>query len=996
MNRPHSPSRSGETYNPYHSEHDACAIVAAIRKGESATHGNVKRVLNALSKMGHRSGDVNGEGDGCGLLTDIPRLLWQDALQAMGKPGWLAEDQRFFVGHLQIAASARDEQDAVIVGIEVLAEAAGVVVLISRPGLTRTRELGKLARQQEPLFWQIAGLAEQGQLSELDQILFRLGLQIESETPTHVASLSTHSVVYKVRGSVETLYHYYPELRNTRFTSRITLGHTRYSTNTTTAFERVQPFLHLGHNGEINTIARLREQAQMIGTKLVQGGSDSQDLDRTLGTLLHEYQFSLIEALEILFPPIMSEMERLPRKIRQAYRHYRSAFGPFAQGPAGLITRSGRLAAFSVDALGLRPLWFGNTDKEYYFSSEKGVYFLDSLVDDPRPLSPGEKVAVRICPDNNVEVLEYRDIQDEVAKGWRRRYAPMHELEGRKAPRARAAKPATSQEASLKARALVAFGWGRSDQDWVKAVAYLGYDPIGSLGFDGPLAALSNERNNLADYFKESVAVVTNPAIDREREQEHFSTEAVIGARPGLSAHADDGDTPWILKGPILLDGQVAAALAQPDVLAAEHGTMVLRSLQDLAGPALSTFDLVHAPEQHLPDRLDQLSEDIIASVRTGARIILLDDRSAFSAGQGWIDPLLALAVVDRALRATPDNNIADPAAGNVSVSLRRRTSLILRSAAIRNLHDLIMALGLGADAVAPYALLDFAAGSGTAPTAESKADRLSCTLQGLRSGLEKVASTMGIHELRGYGRLFASIGLSDGLAAALGTKNFAGSERIGVTWENLEHEVVERSGIAAGAQRASLARTAHFYPKVWKSGLQVARKEVEPAQFEIKAESTAENNPVTLRHILDLNLAKGSPIDAATVDTGITGHAFPFVISSMSFGSQSETAFRAYAEGAKRLNIISLNGEGGEILDMMGTYPHHRGQQIASGRFGVDINLLNASNLLEIKVSQGAKPGEGGHLPGRKVSLKVAAARHAHQGVDLNLALQQSRYLLY
>jgi glutamate synthase (NADPH/NADH) large chain len=971
-------ARSGETYNPYHSEHDACAIVAAIRKGDSATHGNVKRVLNALSKMGHRSGDVNGEGDGCGLLTDIPRLLWQDALQGIGKPGWLAQDQRFFVGHLQLAASARHEEEPVVARIEVLAEQAGLAILISRPGLTRARELGKLARQQEPCFWQIAGLVESGQLAELDRILFRLGLQIETETPTHVASLSTHSVVYKVRGSVETLYHYYPELRNTRFTSRITLGHTRYSTNTTTAFERVQPFLHLGHNGEINTIARLREQAQMLGTKLVDGGSDSQDLDRTLGTLLHDYQFSLIEALEILFPPILSEVERLPTRIRQAYRHYRSAFGPFAQGPAGLITRSGSMAAFSVDALGLRPLWFGNTDKEYYFSSEKGVYFLDSLIDDPRPLSPGEKVAVRICPDNNVEVLEYRDIQGEVAKGWRRRYPAMLEHEQRKTREPAAVPLESSQDDSLAQRALVAFGWGRSDQAWVKAVADLGYDPIGSLGYDGPLAALSNERKNLADYFKESVAVVTNPAIDREREQEHFSTEAVIGARPGLHAQAADCESPLILKGPILLDGQAAQTLEQPDALAAEHGTLLLSTLRERAGQTAATFELVHNPTQSLPDRLDQLSEDIIASVRAGASIIILDDRAAFSAGQGWIDPILALAVVDRALRAT------DTSEGALEISLRRRTGLILRSAAIRNLHDLIMALGLGADAVAPYALLDLAAGGGSPASPDETSARLSRTLQGLLAGLEKVASTMGIHELRGYGRLFASIGLSAALAAALGTKNFAGSETVGVTWERLECDTADRIGIAAGAQRANLARIHHFYPKVWKSGLQVAMKAAEPDHFEIKAESTAERNPVTLRHILDLNLAKGSPIDAATVETGITGHAFPFVISSMSFGSQSETAFRAYAEGAKRLNIISLSGEGGEILDMMGAYPHHRGQQIASGRFGVDINLLNASNLLEIKVGQGAKPGEGGHLPGKKVSQKVAAARHARPGVDL------------
>src|SRR6266540_1011537 len=356
-------------------ERDACALVASIRKNGEATHGNLKRALAALSIMGHRSGEVNGEGDGCGVLTDIPRLLWAQALEQEGKPGWLAEDRRFFVGHFMIPNTSRDFGIEARV-IEMLKE-SGLDLLLERPIQTRPQALGKMARAQAPFLWQVAGLVRNGPLENVERTLFDLALRIEKKTKISVASLSSNVVVYKVRGSIETLYQYYPELRNPDFTTAITIGHARYSTNTATSFERVQPFSLLGHNGEINTIDSLREQAQMLGVELVEGGSDSQDLDRLLASLIHHYHFSLAEAMELAFPPILSEVEKLSPELQAIYKYYRQAFGPFAQGPAGIISRFGDECVFSVDALVLRPLWFGDTEKEYFFSSEKGVYHLE-------------------------------------------------------------------------------------------------------------------------------------------------------------------------------------------------------------------------------------------------------------------------------------------------------------------------------------------------------------------------------------------------------------------------------------------------------------------------------------------------------------------------------------------------------------------------------------------------------------------------------------------
>src|SRR5215213_5208273 len=235
---------------------DACALVASIRKNGVATHGNLKRALAALSIMGHRSGEVNGEGDGCGVMTDIPRLLWAQALEQEGKPGWLAEDRRFFVGHLMIPNTEADVA-GIQCGVMDMLKQSGMDLLLERPILTRPQALGKMARLQAPYLWQVAGLVRNGPLENVERTLFDLALKIERETKISVASLSSNVVVYKVRGSIETLYQYYPELRNPDFTTAITIAHARYSTNTATSFERVQPFSLLGHNGEINTIARL-------------------------------------------------------------------------------------------------------------------------------------------------------------------------------------------------------------------------------------------------------------------------------------------------------------------------------------------------------------------------------------------------------------------------------------------------------------------------------------------------------------------------------------------------------------------------------------------------------------------------------------------------------------------------------------------------------------------------------------------------------------------
>ncbi|HXQ88485.1 MAG TPA: glutamate synthase-related protein, partial [Solirubrobacterales bacterium] len=252
-----------------------------------------------------------------------------------------------------------------------------------------------------------------------------------------------------------------------------------------------------------------------------------------------------------------------------------------------------------------------------------------------------------------------------------------------------------------------------------------------------------------------------------------------------------------------------------------------------------------------------------------------------------------------------------------------------------------------------------------------------------LKKGMEKVISTIGIHEVRGYARQFSSIGVKPELAEIFQTEHFAASQRGGVGFAELDEDTNERARILAADEEAKPAKTFRFYPKVYKAAIATANGTGTYEEYSQKVRDLEKQSPISMRHIMALK-GDRDPVDPAGVDAGVGHHDYPIVISSMSFGSQSEPAFRAYADAAKATNILCMNGEGGEIRDMYGQYRKWRGQQVASGRFGVSAEMLNSSYVAEIKIGQGAKPGEGGHLPGKKVSEKVAAARNASPGTDL------------
>lgn len=998
--------------NPFQdgNEQDACAIYMSVRKQGQSTFGTLKRALGALINMGHRTGFVNGEGDGAGVQTDIPRRIWVKKLSQAGMPSYLATQPGFWVGHLFVPASVNLEN--YYDEINQTFQDHGLNLLLLQPGRVRKEVLGQNARINPPHFWQLAGYNES---PDVDQRLLDVQVTLESRFSIHFASLSRHAVVYKMRGSVEALTHYYPDLQDHNYDTSIVLCHARYSTNTVSTFERAQPFSLLGHNGEINTINRLRLEAIQIGSQLSKDGSDSQDLDRLLHTLCVNYDLDLIEAMEMVFPPTPFEIEQLPSDLKAAYQRLRQSFGPFAQGPAAILARFGNSIVASVDALGLRPLWFVETEKEYIFSSERGATPLENWVTEARALAPGEKVALLIRRGENPIVLDHAAIRQHVMvqtfrreapelarqywTGWGQTYPPIPpsfppyramaqpastetlvEVESAPLPLQSARKrhiPAPTWNYPVNSRLLAANGWLKDHFDEVESlVSGKKDDLISSLGYDGPLAPLSKLRVNLADYFKEAVAVVTNPSIDHERESESFSTSSMVGALPAIGKPPSPDDTLVVLNVPLLTGG--LAGLISEEIskqVAQEYGTLTIEELAEIFADKAGWLSLAVHPHESTQEALQRLADQAVELVLNGAQCLILDDENTYLEGLNWLDPHLVVSTVDQALRKAAPSPL-----GN----LRRRSGIVVRSASIRGLHDIALLIGFGANAVNPYGMMAVAFQFLNTVKDQPPEVILSRLIGNLKSGLEKVISTMGCHELRGYGRVFGSIGLAPSLAEMFLTPNYFGSEERGMTWQRLDQESRQRGAELRGElPEPRIAYQTRIFPKFWKVAHRFAKGEANYEDIQKVFQTITSDTPVALRHLLDFRDLSGE-VDPAEVDLSIRDYALPLVIEAMSYGSQGENSFKSYIHAASVLNIICINGEGGELPEIMGKYRHNRGQQVASGRFGVNAEFLNSAAILEIKIGQGAKPGEGGMLPGYKVIPKVAQARRTPAYVTL------------
>lgn len=889
-------------------EHDACAIYAAVSKEFNPTSNWCLTAIDALTQMAHRAGWLQGRSDGTGLLMDLPGEIWAKRLnEAHQDPSLALQSDRFFV--LQTAVNLGDRREVLHQLNEIAAQYEFGPLLTHLELVDGGQGLDSVA------------LWDRGPTTSQHQRWFNAIQAIESRWSGILSNFSNETMVLKVTNDPAQLKDVLLNQIGSGFLPRAVIGHNRFSTNTSSLLARVQPFLGLAHNGEINTVAMLMDQMETWGITPVTVGSDSQNVDRLISAFILRDRLAHSAAVRLALTPSPAQMAFLPENLQRQWALLKSLWGPYVQGPAAIVHRFGNSIVAGVDAMGLRPLWLVETADAFIISSEPGVTEAEAWVAEPRILGPGEMIALRWETNQSISVIESEQLLTMTPPSDHQTF---FESVSMLAP------------PPVPAWRLVADGWRRDDQHWVQYLAENGAEPIGSLGFDGPLAALNHGIVNISDYLQETVAVVTNPALDREREMEHFDLSTLIGCRP-------EWNQPQ--SAPLIV-------LPHPWLTSFDLD----RLLSTFSGAVILPLTLTIGQDEI--QRAEALAQEALTAVTHGSSLVVLDDSLAYAPDISVsLDPALATAAIDAILRQNGS---------------RRQASIIVRSGMIRHLHDAMVLLGLGANGLIPTSLWSHA-----------HPDHPEKLIKALNSGIEKVLSTMGIHELRGYGRLFSAIGLPDQVADLLGVISFAKPD-----WSHwAEHrQAVFQERLAAVTDQSSrvmpIARaTTHVYKPTFR--LIDGTKTV--AEYIQELQQLRRKHPIALRHLLAPTSQGHAALSKNTrVSLDVGTHSMPFVIGSMSFGSQGETAFRAYAEAARQLNMVAINGEGGEIPDMIGRYYSWRGHQIASGRFGVNTNLLNGAAFLEIKIGQGAKPGEGGHLPGKKVSPQVAAARSANPGIDL------------
>ena len=916
---------------------DACGVGFVAERSGAATARVLPAALHALSGLAHRGAvDADGRtGDGAGVLTAIPTRLFGD----------IAGQGPFAVGMLFLPRE-RGPLSAARRLVEETLAASGCPVLGWRDVPVRESALGAKARGCRPYVAQVVVACEDERRlpaarRAIEQRALAAGL-----ANVAVVSLSDVTIVYKALVRAPDLAGFYPDLTSPAYRTPFAIFHQRFSTNTFPSWAMAQPFRHLAHNGEINTIAGNRAWMRARFARLARCGvtpplspalgelsSDSASLDEAL-SLLVETGRGPAEAMSLLVPPAWENDERLHEEVRDFFAYHAPALEPW-DGPALAVWTDGRVVGASLDRNGLRPARYAiHEDGLVVVASEAGL--VDGEVVERGRLGPGEMLAVDLATQR---VLHREDVLAELSGsqpyGERLRDARIV------LPGSEASDPAPIEPAVLRACGLT-----REELQLVLGpMQREGLEPVGSMGDDTPLAVLSPRPRLLSDYFRQRFAQVTNPPIDPLRESLVMSLETTLGPRPDLLA-GDSGPAVQVpLPSPFL-------SLEELDALAGIEDPR----WRTWTGSLL--FDAGAGPGgfAHALHGLRSAAEHAAAS---GATCLVLTDRG-LDERRASLPALLAVSAVHQHL---------------ASAGLRTRVSLVVASGEARDHHQVAALFAFGAEAVCPWV------GMALAGDSEARARYV----KSLEKGLLKILSKMGLSSLRSYvgGQLFEAIGLGPGLIDAhfAGTPSLVGGlELADVAAETLVRHVqafAPGSDLPEGGfHRFRRTGDTHAYaPDVVKALHQAARNggSLEYAQY---ARLVALRPPVVLRDLLEF---KAAPAPVPLEDVEPVEAIVPrFMSAAMSLGALSPEAHTMLSEAMNRLGARSNSGEGGE------DGARNRIRQVASARFGVTTQYLATADELQIKMAQGSKPGEGGQLPGKKAVEHIARVRHAPVGVTL------------
>lgn len=965
-------------------EHDACGIGAVVSVKGVKSHAVVDNALKIVEKLEHRAGkDATGEvGDGVGIMLQIPHALFESIAQEKGF--LLGKEREYGVGMFFFPQDKLLRTQAQKM-FEIIAQKEGLEFGFWREVPVNSKILGKKALDCMPKIYQCFIKKPKNVKCgiDFDRRLYVVRRTFEqSDNNTYVASLSSRTIVYKGMFLVSQLRKFYPDLQDKRCISAMALVHSRFSTNTNPSWERAHPNRFLLHNGEINTIrgnidrmlareetmssAFLQDDMDKILPVVDENGSDSAILDNAIEFMVMN-GMDLPLAMMITIPEPWSSEDNISRKKRDFYRYYSTMMEPW-DGPASILFSDGDIVGATLDRNGLRPSrYYIMDDDTVILASEVGVLDIppEKIVKKSR-LQPGKMLVIdttkgKIIPDD--ELKAYYAGRQPYGEWLDQNVVTLASL---KAPNKKVETHSQQQRDKL----YKAFGYTYEDlKTAILPMARDGIEKTASMGIDIPIAVLSDKHQPLFNYFKQSFAQVTNPPIDAIREKIVTSTTVYAGSNGNLLEEKPENCAVLQINNPILTSVDL----------------MKIKSLNQ-NGLKSDTVSLLYYKNTPVKKALDRLFVQVDKAYKNGADIIILSDRGV-DENHVAIPSLLAVSAIEQYL---------------IRTKKRTAVSIILESGEPRDVHHFATLLGYGAIAINPY-LAHEAIGE------LIENDMLNKDLymaiedynKAIISGVLKIASKMGISTLQSYqsAQIFEAIGIKKSVIDEYFTNTVSRVEGIGL--EEIDQDVHVRHAHAfdplglgvdttldsSGSYnlRSGKDKDDHLYSPEIIVALQRATRTGDYKKFkEYTAMVDDETKPHTLRGLMDFVFDENGGIQIDEVEP-VESIVKRFKTGAMSYGSISEEAHKCMAEAMNKIGGKSNSGEGGELPQRLSSPEYCSAiKQVASGRFGVTSEYLVSAKEIQIKMAQGAKPGEGGHLPGKKVYPWIAKTRYSTPGVSL------------
>ncbi|MBC8352733.1 MAG: glutamate synthase large subunit [Planctomycetes bacterium] len=1003
LNQFEYPQKHG-LYDPAY-EHDSCGVGFVAHIKGQRSHQIVQDAYIVLKNMEHRGacGCESNSGDGAGIMTALPHEFFAKVAKDELKAD-LPEPGKFGAGIIFLPQEANERLHCKRVVEQIITEQGQRLVGWRKvPTESDAADIGPTARASEPVMEQLIIAAADGlegdaferQLYLIRKRASRVLRNDESLTQRkifYVVSLSTKVIIYKGMLRTLQLMAYFPDLRDTDFTTHLAMVHSRFSTNTFPSWDRAQPFRFMSHNGEINTLRgnmnwmRAREgvmKSELFGDDLGKcfpvmepDCSDSGGFDNALEFLLMSGR-SLQEAVMMMIPEAWQKHDTMSEKKRAFYEYQSCLMEPW-DGPASVVFTDGKYIGAVLDRNGLRPSRYYIThDDRVLMASEVGVLPIDPAnVKEKGRLQPGKMFLVDF---ENGTLIADDDLKEDLsarqpyAKWLRNQRIQLTDLRPNKEPHG-------FNPESLLPR-MQAFGYTLETMSFMlQPLIREKRDPVGSMGNDSALACLSDQPRMLYDYFKQLFAQVTNPAIDSIREEIIMSLECYIGPEQNLLETGEDHAHRLLIPHPILTNEEVGAI---------KH--------MDHRGWKSMTIDITFPRaegETGMLAALDRICAETEQAIEDGFSLVVLSDR-AISADRVPLSTLLASAGLHHHL---------------VREAKRTRIGIILETGEAREVHHHCLLVGYGADAINPYLAFEAlwqARIEGRIDAQEFSDDDkiVNAYRKGVAKGILKVMGKMGISTLQSYkgAQIFEAVGLKDEVIERCFTNT--ASRVQGVDFKVLATEILRRHTIGYPERQEdtlpSLPNPGEFHWRAegekhgWEpdviADLQIAARTNNEEVYSRFANQINDENrkKYTLRGLLRFKEdANGGPVPLEEVEP-VSEIVKRFCTGAMSFGSISAESHETLAIAMNRLGGKSNTGEGGEDSVRFKPLPNGDSKrsaikQIASGRFGVTAWYLTNADELQIKISQGAKPGEGGELPGHKVDDNIARIRHSTPGVGL------------